>query len=147
MGFCENIDTVLSFTREWYVPEYRLHDSRWAAQRYRNYPLLSRAIAITAGLVTGAVKPFLFPIWAVVSLLVLPIIALISQDNGNKCLGTWCITLLAFGALVSYLWLSAYLHPPALLTAFLLLGALGASIIYHVHLAAREPRPSSFIKN
>ncbi|MCB1181019.1 MAG: hypothetical protein KDK55_03235 [Chlamydiia bacterium] len=136
------------YSNLYYAPEEVIR--RRCGSLYASHPILARAIFVPVNIVSGAVKPCLFPAVAVIGVLVIPIIAvgcyvigLATKDAkwsqyGKGWLKAWTWSLLAVGALVGGLMIYTYFLPFTVLTS-LFITAVGISIGIHTYRAFLDP--------
>ena len=102
-----------------------------------------RAIAILGGVVGGALKPFLLPVWLVASTVALPIIGAIrwKQGAGDHC--RWfraaAYTAVATAAVITFLAVSSYHQLPLMWTIGTITASVSVSITIHVAYALKNP--------
>lgn len=131
----------LKKSNDWFGPEFIIH--RHLGSFYRDNPIMSRLITIPIAALTGALKVALFPLIAVVGLVVMPMIALVRFSQGKKeegveWLQAWGFCVLAVAGSVAFLGLFAF-HIPLTWSIALIATAMTISIIIHVYKIAKEP--------
>ncbi len=132
----------LDFSNHFFAPELFAHKSKCAVSCYDNHPILTRLVAVPSATVLGLIKPLLFPLWAAVGAVVLPIIAAVRAYKGSESgflLVTWAFTLLGLAGVISYVLITVY--SLTLLEAIVVLvAAITVSLAIHVYRACSHPK-------
>ena len=129
--------------KNWYMPARKIVFAKYG-HYYESHYYGSRAAAASFGLVVGAVKPLLMPVWLIVSALALPIIGLVRRaghkGDGRQWLKMGLNSGLGAIGVITFLALSAYFQAPPIVTIGALTSVMSVSITYHVYVYLKGPK-------
>ena len=147
-GYPGESSETIRMSNYWYAPEEYVRRKSYCL--YESYPLTARCVWIPISFLTGAAKGLLFPAFAVVGAVAMPIIAAIcfvigrvKEDDrwygtGKAWLKAWGFCLLTVGGLGILVMLHTY-YFPLMVPATLLIAAVGVSIAIHIYRALLDP--------
>lgn len=127
----------------WFNPEGEIGNTACMHRFAQNYPRVSRVLGVTGSVVRGAVKPLIFPLWAMVGCVALPLIGCVRLACGKAGSGAFKAALLCVGGLIfcgAFMYLSAF-HFPLVVSTSIFVAAVVISITYHVYKSCERGRP------
>ncbi len=125
------------------IPEGMIHSR--LGSFYAKNPIMSRVIATPVGLICGVAKVFLFPVICLVSLVAMPIMAIIrssppNKKDGGEWLKAWLFSFIGLAAYVAILCVPVfYLNLVTSIGLFIALFSF--SIVIHIYKFVKEPQP------